>query len=78
MGALLDGHMNVKHSLELCPMVVLFHHQGKKQYAVQSGRVFLSLETYISMPLYLEIRGDRHIGALTACWPQKNGDTKAN
>ena len=42
-----------KRSLEFFPMVVLFHHQGKNQYVVHSGRMFLSLETYLSIPLYL-------------------------
>ena len=27
MGAFLVRHTKVQHSLELCPMVVLFHHQ---------------------------------------------------
>ena len=49
----------------------------EKQYAFQSGRVFLSLDTYLSMPFYLEMRGSNHLGYLDACWPHPNGETKA-
>ena len=45
LGVFLVGHMKVKHSLKFCPMVVLFHQQGQKQYAIQSAHIFLSLET---------------------------------
>ena len=39
-------HEDKKQFIILPPhMAVLFHHQGQKQYAIQSGQMFLSLET---------------------------------
>ena len=71
LGVFLVVHMKVKHSLEFLPMLVLFHHQGKKQYTIQSDHVFFSLETYTYMSLSLEGRAYPHISALTECLTHK-------
>ena len=57
-------------------MVVLFHHQGKKQNAMHQA-TFLLMGTYLSTTLYFEIRGDTHISALTECWTYRNGQIKS-
>ena len=50
---------------------------SQKQYATNTGNVFLSLEIYISMTMSLERRGAPQIGDLTTRWPYPNGETTA-
>ena len=44
-----------------------------KKYAMQSGHVFLLLETYFLIPFSLERKVDTHIGSLGVFWSQPNG-----
>ena len=61
MGFFLVGHIKVKDGLELCPVVLLFHHQMQKQYEIYSAHLFFHWGPKF-LRQSLERRVDPHIG----------------
>ena len=67
-------HKGKKHFITLPHCFPLSLPRAKK-YEMQSGCVFLSIETYLSITFSLEKRGYTNIGALSTCCTNKNIET---